>query len=414
VAVRALKRFVVDQADPSSFRPEVVPARADASRVAIIGAGPAGLTAAHLLSLEGHRVRLYERQPRPGGMLVCGIPEYRLPRALLEREIAALLNDNIELRCGESLGRDFTVDSLLADGFRAVYVAIGAHRSKRLDIAGEESAGVVPSIEFLTAHNLRGEGLAHGAVGVVGGGNSAIDAARVAVRQPGVAKVTIFYRRTRAEMPAYADEIDAALEEGIELRTLVSPLRIEATDGRLRAAVFQRNELGEPDAGGRRRPVPVAGSEERVALDTLVAAIGEEPDRRALDGLPLTRWGTLSVSSASGATSRPGVFAGGDVATGPGTLVDAVAAGKRAAVMIARYLGGKQLRERPRVLLPCVYVPPVGAEGAEDDAAPRPRPRHLDAADRKGFCEVELALRPAEALREARRCLRCDLDFTQP
>jgi NADPH-dependent glutamate synthase beta subunit-like oxidoreductase len=252
-------------------------------------------------------------------------------------------------------------------------------------------------------------------VGVIGGGNSAIDAARVAIRQPGVERVTLFYRRTRAEMPAYSEEIDAALEEGIELRTLVAPVKVEAADGRLRAVVFQRNQLGAPDSDGRRRPVPIVGSDEHVALDTLIAAIGEEPDRQPLEGLTLTRWGTLSVSQESAATSRPGVFAGGDVATGPSTLIGAVAAGKRAALMISRYLAGKQLRERPRVTLPCVYVPPVaGAEGADDEPLARPRLHLLEVSQRKGFCEVELALGPGEARREARRCLRCDLDFTQP
>ena len=414
VAVRALKRFVVDRVDPASFRPTGRPASADSARVAVVGAGPAGLTVAHLLSLRGHRVSLFEKEAKPGGMLVCAIPEYRLPRASLEGEIGALLDENVTLRCGLALGRDFTLDGLFAEGFKAIYLALGAHRSKRLGIPGEEVPGVWPSIEFLKAHNLRTEALARGRVGVVGGGNSAIDAARVALRQPGVSHVTIFYRRTREEMPAYGEEIEAALEEGVELCTLVTPLTVEASDGRLRAVVLQRNELGERDASGRRRPMPVAGSEHRIELDTLIAAISEEPDPSGIEALALSRQGTLQVQPDSQLTSRPGVFGGGDLVTGPRSLIEAVAAGKSAAVMIDRFLRGQQLKVLPRVELPSVYLEPaeLGDDG-DESALARVRPRHLPAGERNtNFREVELALSEREARCEARRCLRCDLEFT--
>jgi NADH-quinone oxidoreductase subunit F len=411
VAVRALKRFVVDQADPAAFVPVVAPAGPDAARVAVVGGGPAGLTAAHLLSLQGHRVTIFEQEDRLGGMLVAAIPEYRLPRAPLDREIAALQNANIEVRCGVALGRDVTPAGLLADGYRAVYVALGSHQSKRLDLPGEDADGVIPSIRFLKAANLRGEAFARGVVGIVGGGNSAIDAARVAIRQPGVTSVTVYYRRARDEMPAYAEEVAAALEEGVVLETLVAPVALQTPNGRLTSVRLQQNELGEPDASGRRRPVPIPGSERDVPLDTLVVAIGEQPEATALPGLALTRGGTLMADPESMATNVRGVFAGGDVVSGPRTLVEAVADGKRAAAMIDRFVRGKLLRTLGHVPLPSVFVPPCDDEEAE---APRAHPPLLPVAERRGNCrEVELAL-PAHAARcEARRCLRCDLEFTQ-
>jgi NADH-quinone oxidoreductase subunit F len=250
----------------------------------------------------------------------------------------------------------------------------------------------------------------------VGGGNSAIDAARVALRQVGVTSVTIFYRRSEAEMPAYREEIDAARDEGIAIETLVTPVGLSAPDGRLAAVTLQRQELGPRDDSGRRRPVPVAGSEHEVPLDTLVIAISEEPEVETLGGaLRTTRWGTLEVNPESRLTSRPGVFAGGDVVTGPNTVIDSIAAGKSAAEMIDRYLTGKQLRKLPRVALPVVYVEPV--EGGDEESGPvaRVASPHRPAAERRcGFAEVELAVSEAAALGEARRCLRCDLDFTRP
>jgi NADPH-dependent glutamate synthase beta subunit-like oxidoreductase len=201
--------------------------------VAVIGAGPAGLTAAHYLSIAGYEVSIFEKEYEPGGMLYGAIPGYRLPRDVIRAEIDALLDDRITLRCGMALGRDITIDSLLDDGFGAVFVAIGAHESLRLGLERETLPGVIPSITFLKSFNLTGRSLARGRVGVIGGGNSAVDAARVARRQRGVESVTILYRRTQAEMPAFAEEIEAAQEEGIRIRTLVSPVAILEAGGRL-------------------------------------------------------------------------------------------------------------------------------------------------------------------------------------
>ena len=420
VAIRALKRFVTDRVDPRTYVPARAPRRADLPPVAVVGSGPAGLTAAHYLSLEGYRVTVFEQDPGPGGMLFSAIPGYRLPRETLQGEIDSLLDQNITLRCNTALGRDVTLDGLLDEGFKAVFVALGAHRALRLGLEGEDAQGVVPSIGFLKAFNQRGESLARGRVGVVGGGNSALDAARTALRQEAVESVTIFYRRTRDEMPAFAEEVEAAITEGIRIETLTSPVRLLVEDGRFTGMELVKNRLGEVDASGRRRPVPIPGTEAAVPLDTLVVAIseGSDTDCVAVAGanrVDITPSGTVRIDRDTLATNRPGVFAGGDVVTGPNTVVDAIAAGKRAAVMIDRYLRAEPLRQPAEARLPTKYVEPLPAAGEETPAGGRVEPPSLSVqARRRSFTEVEMTLGVADATREAIRCLRCDLAFTQP
>jgi NADH-quinone oxidoreductase subunit F len=413
IAIRNLKRFVVDRVDPSTFKPTVRPAKSDAPRVAVIGGGPAGLCAANALSLKGYRVTLLEREQKLGGMLVAGIPAYRLPRKVLDQEIQNLLNPNITVEYGKALGKDFTLGDL--KGYQAVYVATGAHHSKRLGLPGDDVKGVLPGIEFLKGFNLHHKELAQGRVGIVGGGNSALDAARVAVRQEGVTDVTIFYRRTRGEMPAYAEEIDAALEEGIHLEALVAPLAVKSENGKLTGVQFQRNELGDKDESGRARPVPIPGSEFVAELDTLIVAISEEPEGDLLNGLKRKSWGGLVINPESYLASEPGVFGGGDVVSGPSTVIEAVAAGKNAAVMIDRFIQGKQLKQLPRVALPTEYIQPFSTEEEEGEAPGRTHPPHLPVEARiKNFREVDLCFSEDHAQCEARRCLRCDIEFTQP
>jgi NADH-quinone oxidoreductase subunit F len=415
IAIRTLKRFVVENVDPSVAAPVLPVALHDAARIAVVGAGPAGLSAAHYLSLLGHRVTLFEREAIPGGMLVCAIPSYRLPREVLRKEIDSLLNRNIEVKYGSELGRDFTVDGLLSDGFKAVYLATGSHKSKLLEVPGENVKGVIPGVQFLKAHNLHAKELATGRVGIVGGGNSAMDAARVALRQEGVTSVTVFYRRTRAEMPAYAEEISAGLAEGITIEELVAPVEVLAKGGKLRGMRLIRNRLGERDKSGRQRPEPVKGSEFEVELDTLVAAISEEPENAGLDGLKLTKWNSISVNTESYATSRPGVFAGGDLVTGPSTVIGAVAAGKQAAMMMDRYVKGKLMKMLPQTILPTFYVEPVNL--IDEDATPTARihaPELPAEERRKSYAEVEMCVKAEDARSEACRCLRCDLEFTRP
>ncbi len=417
VAIRALKRFVTDQADPRRYRPERAWRKDE--RVAVVGAGPGGLAAAHDLSLLGYRVTVFEAEDRPGGMLATGVPEYRLPRDVLQREIDALLDDeSITLECGKALGRDLSLDSLVEQGFGATFLALGAHRSRKLGVEAEHSAGVHPSIHFLRAWNLRRESLAKGRVGVIGGGNSAVDAARVARRQPGVEHVTIYYRRTRREMPAFADEIDAALEEGIRLEVLVAPSRIHTEGGRITGLGLVRNDLGEVDTSGRRRPVPREGSDFVVPLDTLVVAIGEQTmafDATGSEGLEFSRSGGLAVDPRTLQTARPGVFAGGDVVTGPNTVVDAIAAGKRAARTIDRYLRGVELDPPAEPRLPGLYIELASSTSVGSEPDGRARPPTATAEERTGgFAEVERTFGQDEAVREAHRCLRCDLEFTEP
>ncbi len=417
VALRALKRFVTDRVDPSVHEPErhSEPGAAE-KRVAVVGAGPAGLTTAHGLSLKGYRTTVFEAEDRPGGMLISGIPAYRLPRDVLQKEIDALIDENVTLCCGTRLGRDFTVDSLLEDGYDGVFLALGAHNSRRMGIDGEDMAGVYPSIEFLKAWNLRSESLASGKVGVIGGGNSAIDAARVAVRQAGVSEVTVFYRRTRQEMPAYEEEIEGALEEGVKLELLVSPVGLFGKKRRLAEVEFVKNELGEVDAGGRRRPVPKPGSEHRVPLDTLIVAIGEQAASigpKTCAGIEMAG-GAVVVDERTLTTKRPGVFAGGDLATGPNTVIAAIAAGWRAAEVIDRYLRGRDLCQAAEPRLPRAYVEPLAAEEEVQFAAPRAKAPTAPAAQRvHNFDEVEATVTVEDASREARRCLRCDLEFTE-
>ncbi|MBE3110841.1 MAG: FAD-dependent oxidoreductase, partial [Acidobacteria bacterium] len=371
---------------------------------------------AHYLSLDGYRVTIFEADDKPGGMLVSGIPAYRLRREVLRKEIECLLDENITLRCDTALGRDFTLDSLFADGYKAVFLALGAHKSRRLNIEGEDILGVHPAIQFLKAFNLRGEKLARGRVGVIGGGNSAVDAARVALRLEGVESVTILYRRTRQDMPALTEEVNEALVENVKLETLVTPVKVLSRDGHVTGVECVRNVLGDVDASGRRHPRPVPGSEFTLPFDLLIVTIGDEPDIAyvASMGLAISEKGTLAVDPDTLATNRPGVFAGGDVVTGPNTVVEGIAAGKKAAVMIDRFLRGEELNKPQTPRLPQVYVSPVPVDEAETLTSDRAAPPTLPAdIRRRSFAEVELALSLDEATREARRCLRCDLEFTK-
>ncbi len=420
IAIRALKRFITDRIDPSIYKPMHSAAKI-LGPVAVVGSGPAGLTAAHYLSLKGYKVTVFEADDQPGGMLYSAIPSYRLPRETIQKEVQSLLNENVTLKCSTALGRDVTLDSLLDDGFKAVFISIGAHKSLRLQLKGEDLPGVIPSIQFLKSFNMRGEKLAKGRVGIVGGGNSAVDAARVALRQPGVTSVTIFYRRTRGEMPAFEEEVEAAIQEGIKLETLVSPVGILSERGKLSGVELMRNELGEIDDSGRRRPVPVPGSQYNVPLDTLIVAISEGSDLDCVSVAGANRIdvdekrGTIRVDGETLCTNRPGVFAGGDVVTGPNTVVDAIAAGKRAAVVIDRYLRNEELIQPSEIRVPRHFVEPLKTDGTEPPPVTRVElPRMSVDVRTRGFAEVELTLSSEDAVREAGRCLRCDLEFTMP
>ena len=412
IAIRALKRFITDRIEPSTYKPVRDNDNIKSKfKVAIIGSGPAGLTAAHYLSLKGYKITVFEKDKIPGGMLTSGIPSYRLPREVIKKEIDALIDKNITLQTNTVLGKDMTIDSLFDQGFSAVFLAMGAHKSKLLNIEGEDLKGVYPAIEFLKAFNLQGKNLAKGHVGVIGGGDSAIDAARVSLRQKDVKSVTILYRRTRHEMPALQHEIDAAIEEGVNLVTLIAPIKIQSEKDKLSGVKFIKNRLGDVDLSGRRNPVPIPGSEEFIFFDTLIVTIGDTPDVDYISSMNINvnKWGTLIVDKETLQTNRNSVFAGGDVVSGPNTVVDAIAAGKKAAIMIDRYLMKEELKQPPEIRLPKVYVPPVEVSDEETKRVTLPT---IPVEERKSSLnEVELTLSVKEVTYEARRCMRCDLEF---
>lgn len=412
IAIRALKRFITDRSDPYSFVPVRQKDKNKSKlKIAVVGSGPSGLTAAHYLSLKGYKITVFEKDDLPGGMLTGGIPAYRLPREIINKEINSLIDDNITLKTKTALGTDFTIDDLFKQGFGAVFLSMGAHKSKLLNIEGENYEGVYPAVEFLKAFNLHGKSLAKGRVGIVGGGDSAIDAARVSLRQKEVKNVTILYRRTRNEMPALQHEIDAAIIEGVDLKTLVSPVKISAVNNRLNGVKIIRNRLGDIDAGGRRNPEPIPDSEEFLSFDTLIITIGDVPDVDYISSMNINvnKWGTLIIDEDTLQTNREGVFAGGDVVTGPNTVVDAIAAGKKAAVMIDRYLMKEELKQDSAIKLPDIYIPPV--EIPEGDTKRIDLPTIPVEERKSSLKEVELVLSVEAATREAKRCMRCDLEF---
>ena len=343
LCIRDLKRFVADQAGTGKSRPALQKPEVNGKKVAIIGAGPAGLTCAHDLAKSGCRVTVFEEFPVNGGMLAVGIPKYRLPRKVLNSEIEDIKNLGVEIKSNTRIGKDISFDDLLKEGYHAFFIAIGAHISQSARMEGEDTPGVVPGVNFLRDLNLEKDVKVEDRVAVIGGGNVAMDAARSSLRL-GAKQVTILYRRSRQEMPASDEEIEAALHEGIKIEYLVAPLGAVKNNNKVAGIKCIRMELGEPDASGRRRPIPIKGSEFEIELDMIIPAIGQTSDLTFLpsDGsIKTTDWGTIIVDSESLSTSRKGVYAGGDCVTGPGIAIEAIAAGKKAALSIDDYLKGK-------------------------------------------------------------------------
>lgn len=410
LAIRDLKRFAADQVSPEDL--SIPPIENRPEKVAVVGSGPAGLTVAYDLRLQGYRVTLFEALPVLGGMLRVGIPDYRLPPDILDREIDYLLRHGIEARTGMRLGTDFDPANLADQGYAAVFLAIGAHASLKLHIPGEDTPrGVVDAIAFLREVNQGGRQQPGEQVAVVGGGNVAIDAARVTKRL-GTRKVTVVYRRSEQEMPAYADEIQGAKDEGIEFSFLTAPVRILATDGRVSGFQCMHTKLGPPDNTGRRRPVPVEGSEFIIECDAVIPAIGQKTDvawAEKVPALDLTRRNTVAVNPQTMQTSIPTVFAAGDAVSGPATVIEAVAAGHKAAAAIQQFLDGADLEEFARKI---AVQPAPGSNWATipEDIAPLPRvqPGHTRLAARTTtFDEVEACMGEADARRETARCLNC-------
>jgi len=344
-------------------------------------------------------------------MLRTGIPAYRLPREDLAADIRTITDMGVSIRTGVRVGEDVAFDDLRRE-YDAVFVAAGAHKSRPLGVDGQDAKGVFRAMEFLAPANLGDPPPVKGRVAVIGGGNSAVDAARVAVRTEGVDAVAILYRRTRQEMPAYEEEIEAALEEGVTIEYLTAPLAVRGRGGAVAELELIRMELGEPDASGRRRPVPVEGSEYRLPFDAVISAIGETPDlsfAEKTEGLGFTKWGSVEADPLTLETGVPGVFAGGDAVTGPATVVEAVGAGKIAADTMDQYLRGQKVERRFFPNRARERVPPFLSQ-SEDAPPERAREAHIPAAERAGvFTEVVRGLDSDVAVREARRCFRCDL-----
>jgi NADH-quinone oxidoreductase subunit F len=386
-------------------------------KIAVIGAGPGGLTAALRLAQRGYQVTVLEKLPIPGGMMTVGIPEYRLPREPLLAEVANIQRAGVDIQYNQTLGKDFTIDSLFQDGYHAVILAIGAHLSRKLGIPGEDKAGVIHGTDFLreiglskTSDMLRVPYSVKGKrVAIVGGGDVAIDAARSAWRL-GAQEVHIIYRRQLQDMPAHKEEIEAARHEGIQFHFLANPVKVLG-DGHVTGVVVQRQRLAEFDDSGRRRPKPIEGEEFTLDIDLLIPAIGQTTDTSWLDGsqIEMTRANTFAVNEAF-MTSRPGVFACGDAVSGPWTVIGAVGQGNLVAVAVDTWLKTGKL-EKPRYETPRHDIPL--RHNLEDYAeAQRPAMPEVSVAQRQGsFCEVELGLDEKTACEEAKRCLRCDLEW---
>jgi heterodisulfide reductase subunit A len=344
IAIDALKRFVSDyevaQRKAGKFVPPK-PKKDLKTKVAVVGAGPAGLTVAHDLALEGYRVTVFEAAPVPGGMMHLGIPEYRLPRDILLSDVAYIEDLGVEIKLNTPLTKEFTVDDLFKQGFKGIFLGVGAYEGLKLRVPGEDDyEGFLDCIKFLRDVNLGDKTRPGNKVIVIGGGNSAIDSARTALRL-GCEEVTILYRRSRREMPANDWEVEGAEEEGVKIHYLAAPVKILGKGGKVAGMECTKMRLGKLDASGRRRPIPVEGSEFTVEADLIIPAISQQPDITFLPdehGFEISRWNSFVVDERTMATNRPGIYAGGDGVTGPATVIEAIRAGHIAADSMKEYL----------------------------------------------------------------------------
>jgi heterodisulfide reductase subunit A len=400
VSIRWLKRFMADY-ELRVGREKATPVeRTKEDKVAIIGSGPAGLACAYDLIREGYPVTVFEAVPQSGGLLRYGIPEYRLPKRVLDNEISYIQELGVEIKTNTPVTN---LEEIFNQGYEAIFLATGAWMSQKMGIPNEDAEGVILALDFLKQVNSGVRVDLGQRVAVIGGGNAAVDAARVAKRF-GAKEVSIVYRRSRAEMPAVSTEAEEAEREGVKLHILAAPTKVLTKGDRVTGIQCIRMELGEPDASGRRRPVPIKGSEFDIDVDSVIFAIGQGVDKAALPKeLEYTGWGTLSVDQVTLQTNIEGVFAGGDVVSGPADVIAAIAAGKEAATSIDRYLRGGDLKEgRPTPIKRVAEVSKKGVEAKARQAMPT-----LDVEKRAGFAEVELGFDEKTAIEEAKRCLNC-------
>jgi heterodisulfide reductase subunit A len=401
ISIRALKRFVADY-ELKAGRGKTTPVKkTKKEKVAVIGSGPAGLGCAYDLVREGYAVTVFEALPNAGGLLRYGIPDYRLPKQVVDNDISYIQELGVEIKTKTPV-KDLS--EIFNQGYKAVFLGTGASVSQKMGITGEDTKGVIHALDFLRMVNSGVEMKLGSRVAVIGGGNAAIDAARASLRL-GAEEVTIVYRRSQAEMPAIRTEIEEAEQEGIKFHFLATPAKILSKNGQLSGMECTKMELGEPDASGRRRPVPIKGSEFTMNMDNCIIAIGQIVDKTVLPKeLDYTSWGTLEVDPVTLQTNIDSVFAGGDVVSGPADVVAAVAAGKEAAISIDRYLRGVSLTEE-RQITP-KKVEKVSTEGVKSKA--RAAMPLLKVDERQGsFAEVEQGFDEKTAVEEAKRCLNC-------
>jgi len=408
VSVRAIKRFMTDAVSDKNIVPEckVNPVNSK-KKIAIIGAGPAGLSCAYFLCRMGYKPKIFEAESKPGGMLVQTIPPYRLPRNILEAEIQMILNLGATLISNKKLGKDFTLESLKSEGYDAVFLGVGAKLPVKLNIPNENSQGVTDALTYLKEYNLKDHVYTGKNVIVIGGGNAAIDSARTAIRL-GANMVTIVYRRSREEMPAWQEEIEEAEKEGIKILTLIAPKEIITNNNKVYALKCMKMKLGDFDSSGRRKPIPDSNSEFLIETDHIISAIGQKVDLKEIfNGLSLktTSSNTIQINKLTGQTSIDWLFSGGDVVSGPSSVVEAISAGERAAFGIDLFLTKENHAFwRKEINISTSFDP-------DADPVPfnREDPELIPVADRKNnFCEIELSYNENTAIMQAKRCLRCD------
>jgi NADH-quinone oxidoreductase subunit F len=416
MAIRSLKRIAADKYFELVDEPPPPFPKTKSQKIAVVGAGPNGLTCAFYLARMGYPVTVFEALPVGGGMLMVGVPEFRLPKAVIQKEIEYIQHRGVEIRYNTPVNINFTLEDIKNQGYDAIFIAAGAQKSQRIRIPGEDEKlkGLLYGLSFLRDAKLEREIEVGKKVVVVGGGNVAIDTARTLVRL-GSKEVTIIYRRTRDDMPATIEEIEEAEHEGVKIECLVAPVRIISSEGRVTAVECMRMEPGDYDESGRRRPIPVEGSEFIIEVDMVIPAVGQAPDLSFLptdSALERTKWETLVVDSNTLATNIPGIFAGGDFVTGPTTIIESIAAARRGAVAIDKYLQRDESRivfVEEREEMPHEVVDEI-LKDVEEEKVRVKMPTAPPEERVRDFREIELGFSEEEAREEAKRCLRCDLE----